>query len=270
MKEESKKLSAVVISENEEDVIEACLNSLCFCDEIILVDGGSKDRTIEIASRNSIVRIINHSSSEGGIHFNKNLGAKEAKGEWILSIDADEVVNSKLAGEILNTIERAEFHAYYLKRKTFFLGKWIRHCGWWPGKVIRLWKKGHAEWPLEVHLTPSAKEPCGLLEESLEHYSYRSVNDWIRKATHFSGCEAVEFKQKKELPNNLKLCYEITLLPALTFIKKLLFQSAWRDGIHGIVIAGSAAFAVWLRGVKKWEMKITGNVPNLGGRKGSL
>ncbi len=260
-------LSAAVIAENEEHIIGRTLEALKFCDELVLVDGGSTDRTIEIAEAAG-ARVIRHSSSERGIHFNKNLAASEAKGEWILSIDADEVVSADLAAEIKATIATSRFPCYRVARRTWFLGKWIRHSGWWPGYVVRLWKKGHTEWPMEVHRVPDPHGACGSLNEPLDHFSYTDLADWGRKVLHFSGCEAVESERRGESLKGARLLRELTLSPALVFIRKLVFMQGWKDGVHGFVIAGSAAFATWMRAARRWEMDVLGKKPDLGGRSG--
>lgn len=258
------RISAVVIAENEEHVIEACLKSLAFCDELILVDGGSTDRTVEIAQRLG-ARVIHHPSGTHGIHYNKNLGAREANGDWILSIDADEQVSPELAAELREMI-RKNLPCYRVARRTYFLGKWIKHCGWWPGYVVRLWKKGHTEWPPEVHQVPDPHGECGTLENPLDHYSYVDIEDWGRKVLHFSGCEAVEAQNRGEKIGRGALVYALSVRPAFIFLQKLVVMSAWKDGMHGLVISGSAAFASWLRAVRRWEMDVTGKKPQLGGR----
>lgn len=260
-------LSAVVIAENEEPIIGRCLEALAFCDEIVLVDGGSTDRTIELA-REKGARIIEHSSLERGIHFNKNLGAEAATGDWILSIDADEIVSPELATEIRAALATGTSTCYRLSRRTWFLGRWIRHSGWWPGQVIRLWKRGATRWPLEVHGVPAASGPVGALHAPLDHHSYADLADWGRKVMHFSGCEAVERLARGAAPGRVELILGLTLRPLAVFARKLIWLSGWRDGHHGLVVAGSAAFATWLRYARLWECGLTGKPPALGGRKG--
>lgn len=260
------RLSAVVAAENEDDVIARCLKSLAFCDEIVLVDGGSTDRTVEIAQSLG-ARVIAHDSGVLGIHHNKNLGAESADGDWILSIDADEEVGTDLAREIRSAVAEGSCDSYRIPRRTYFLGQWIRHSGWWPGYVIRLFRKGHTEWPLEVHDVPKANGPSGTLTHPIEHYSYDSLSDWVRKADHFSGCEAEEAIRRGEAPRGAGLFLGLTLYPVAIFLNKIVRASAWKDGMPGIVIAGSAAFASWLRAAKAWEVKATGRRHDLGGRE---
>lgn len=260
------RISAVVICENEAHIIGKCLESLRFCDEIVVVDGGSRDQTIAIAETAG-ARIIRHPSSAHGIHYNKNLGATEAAGEWILSIDADEVVPKELADEIRAVITTPEFPCYQVARRTYFLGDWIRHSGWWPGYVIRLWKKGHTEWPMEVHRVPDPHGPFGTLRNPLDHFSYIDLADWGRKVIHFSGCEAVETQNRGEKLEGLRLIYALSLRPVMIFVRKLFFMNGWRDGMRGLIIAGSAAFASWLRAARIWELE-SGIRPDLGGRTG--
>lgn len=263
----SPKLSAAVIAENEEHIIGRCLRALAFCDEIVLVDGGSTDRTVAIAEEAG-AKVIRHSSSERGIHFNKNLAAQAATGDWILSIDADEIVSPELAREIRRAIEAARLDCWRVARRTWFLGKWIRHSGWWPGYVIRLWRSGHTEWPMEVHRVPEAHGPFGTLEEPLDHHSYVDLADWGRKVVHFSGCEVVEASRRGETLSGSRLARALSIDPALVFVRKLVFMQGWRDGMHGLVIAGSAAFASWMRAARRWEMDVLGKEPDLGGRGG--
>jgi glycosyltransferase involved in cell wall biosynthesis len=261
------RLSAVVIAENEEHIIGRSLASLSFCDEIVLVDGGSRDDTISIAAA-ADARVILHSSLKHGIHFNKNLGADEATGDWILSIDADEIVSGELAREIRAVIQDPKYPCFRVARRTWFLGRWIRHSGWWPGYVVRLWKKGHTQWPMEVHRLPDPKGPCGTLSEPLDHHSYVDLADWIRKVGHFSGCEAVEAWERGERLEGFAVVRALTVRPLSVFLRKLILASAWRDGVHGLVIAGSAAIASWLRAARLWEIGVLGRKPVLGGRRG--
>ncbi len=268
------RLSAAVIAENESPVIRRCLESLSFCDEIVLVDGGSTDDTVAVASAVPGVRVIRHSSGQHGIHYNKNLAASETTGEWILSLDADEVVTPELAGEIRRVISSPGPPCYRIARRTYFLGRWIRHCGWWPGYVVRLWKRGHTEWPLEVHRVPDpagrdGTGRAGTLETPLEHHSYTDLADWGRKVVHFSGCEAVEAHRRGERLSGAGLVYALSLRPALVFLRKLVLLSGWRDGVHGLLVCGSAACATWLRAARLWEIQVTGRFPSLGGRAGA-
>lgn len=261
------RLSACVIAENESRIIARCLDSLSFCDEIVLVDGGSVDDTVRVAEAHG-ARVIRHPSSDGGIHFNKNLAAREATGDWILSIDADEVVTAELAAEIRAAVESGAYDSYDLPRRTWFLGEWIHHSGWWPAHIVRLWRKGVTEWPLEVHRVPTPGTRLGHLTQPLEHYSYESLADWGRKVIHFAGCEAEEAWRRGERPRAIALAWRLTLQPPLVFLRKLVLLSAWRDGFRGLIIASSAAFASWLRSAMLWEILITGAHPDLGGRPG--
>ncbi len=261
-------IAAAVIAENEAHILERCLRALSFCDEIIVVDGGSTDGSDRIAEACG-ARVIRHSSGDGGIHANKNRALEAATADWVLSIDADEVVSPELAAEIRAAIAAPDARpAYRVSRRTWFLGRWIRHCGWWPGHVVRLWTRGLTSWPLEVHRVPDPKGPCGTLAEPLDHYSYADVADWGRKVLHFSGCEAVEARRRGERPGSALLAWNLTAGPFIVFLKKMILQSAWRDGMAGLIIAGSAAFATWLRAVRAWEIDALGREPELGGRPG--
>ena len=141
------RISVVIAAKDEEVHIGACLESVQWADEIVVVDDGSNDRTVEIAEALN-ARVL-HNDSAGVFHINKNLGLQSALCEWILSLDADEIIPEELAAEIQESVSRAGIDGFYLNRKNFFLGKWIRHCGWFPDHIIRLFRNGATEWPLE-------------------------------------------------------------------------------------------------------------------------
>ncbi|NDC25513.1 MAG: glycosyltransferase family 2 protein, partial [Proteobacteria bacterium] len=142
-------LSAVVITRNEEKRIEQCLSSLSFCDEVIVVDSGSVDKTCEIARKLSAQVVIREWE---GYAAQKNFANSLAKGKWILSIDADEEVSSNLKQEILSVITNTQNTAFLVPRRTIHSGQWIRHGGWYPNRLIRLFQKDKAQWvDEEIH-----------------------------------------------------------------------------------------------------------------------
>ena len=136
------RLSAIVITKNEEENIGDCLESLSFVDEIILVDSESTDRTVEIAKKFTKSVFVTSWKGYGGT---KQFGLEKAKGDWVLWLDADERVPNSLADEILRMLdEEPPFAGFQMPRKAFFLGRWIRHSGWYPGYIIRLFRRTEA------------------------------------------------------------------------------------------------------------------------------
>ncbi|RMH54665.1 MAG: glycosyltransferase family 2 protein [Candidatus Hydrogenedentota bacterium] len=258
-------ITAVVITENEEERIEACLRSLRFCAEILVVDGGSVDRTVERA-RPFADRIIEHSASEVGLNGNKNLGAEEARHEWILSVDADEIVPLELADEIRDVLKDPQYDGYEVARRTYLLDCWIRSCGWWPGYVVRLYRKEKVSWPPGVHETPSVPGGAGRLKTPLEHYSFPSIGLYLRKLDHFTRCEAREKWERGERLTAGNAPWHLFFKPMIVFVKKYLFQRGFFDGLAGFFVSVSAALAVFFNYIRLWEIQRTGKIPSQGGR----
>ena len=149
-------ISAVIATKNEERNVRECLESIKWVDEIVVVDDKSNDNTTKICREFAATIILN--DSKGSFHINKNLGLDSSRGDWILSIDADERVTPELSREIQDVIVSSDNLGYYINRKNYFLGKWIRGNGWYPDYIIRLFRRGVTRWPLEIHDVPKIAE----------------------------------------------------------------------------------------------------------------
>lgn len=262
------RISAAFAVQDEAHHIGAALASVSFCDEIVVVDGGSRDATVEIARRAG-ARVIEHPSSDGGIHANKNRAIAAATGDWILSLDADERVPEALAEDIREALRLSEAsgstgpHAYRISRRTYWGKNWVKSCGWWPSETIRLFRKGATQWPLEVHRVPVHAGPTGRLKTPLEHFSVKDWGDWLRKVRHFSGCEAVEMHRAGR---RVSFFRDILLAPKITFLRKYLLQGGWREGRIGLYVSFSAALAVFFKYARLAEIEAGGERPDLGER----
>ena len=146
------RLSVTLATLNEAEHLDACLRAVSWADEIVVVDDGSTDGTVEVARQHTDRVIVR--PSHGNFHANKNLAIQTATGNWILSLDADEIVPPELGAEIRAAIEVTRHAAFRLGRRNYFLGRWIRHGGWYPDRIIRLFRRGITEWPLEIHWVP--------------------------------------------------------------------------------------------------------------------
>lgn len=239
------KLSAIVITRNEEANLERCLRSVDWADEIIVVDSGSTDKTVEIAKSFSAT-VFNPEWK--GFGPGKQYALEQASGDWIISIDADEEVSFTLKGEIIELIkEEPEYSGYCIPRKTQFLGKWILHSGWYPDYVLRLFRKSAGRFtPALVHEKVELNGPAGRLNNPLLHYSYPTLEDYVRKLDHYSTLRAAELFQAG------KRCtvYCLTVKPVLSFFRKLIFQSGWRDGWEGFLIASLTSAGTLLKYAK--------------------
>lgn len=247
---EKVKLSVAIIAYNEERNIERALSSVSWADEIIVVDSQSTDRTVEIARRYTDKVVIH--PWQGHI-AQKNFALSLATNEWVLSIDADEEVSPKLANSIKKILaEGPKFDGYMVKRKVFYLGKWIKHCGWYPDYRIRLVKKDKAHWGGEsVHdLLIVDGKVAKIKDGDLYHYSYRDISDHIAKIQSYTTTMA---KNKFELGKRAHW-YDLLFRPIFSFVKKYIFQLGFLDGIYGFIICSLTSYYVFLKYLKLWEL----------------
>jgi glycosyltransferase involved in cell wall biosynthesis len=249
------KLSVVIAARNEEKNIRNCLESVKWADEIIVIDDASTDRTSEIARL--FTENVFSRESHRDFHRNKNFGLGKATSEWILSLDADEVIPPELAQEIKQTIESSLLLGYCLNRKNFFLGKWIKGCGWWPDSILRLFRKGVTHWPLAIHDVPQIedKKRVGLLKYSFLHYSYFSLNQYLEKFNLYTTQLA-----KEEYAKGVRLSFKTFFLlfflkPFYWFVKKYIFLRGFQDGFRGFFICFSSALTIFVTYSKLWEIQ---------------
>jgi glycosyltransferase involved in cell wall biosynthesis len=245
------KLSAVIVTFNEEENIRDCLESVKgLVDEIVVVDSGSKDRTCEICKEYT-ERVIYHKWSG---HVNqKNYAISLAKGEWVLCLDADERVSDDLAKEIQNLIQGSLniFDGYYIPRKVYYLGRWISHCGWYPDYKLRLFRKGKGIWTgVDPHDRVSLNGRKAYLTNPLLHFPYKSIYHHIEKINNYTTIIA---KEKYQMGRKSNLT-DILFKPPLTFIKKYLLKGGFREGIPGFLISILSSYYVFLKYGKLWEL----------------
>lgn len=245
------KISACIITYNEEDRIEETLKSLFeVADEIIVVDAFSTDKTPEIV-RNYNVRFFQRKWD--GYSNQKNFAISQVKYPWILSIDADELISSELKKEILELKKgEPENDGFSFRRKTFYLGKWIRHSGWYPDKKIRLFRKESAYWEGDyVHEKLVFKGKVKELRGELLHYSYRNLSDHVLRIERYSTLAAEKLLKEGEKSSYLK----ILLLPLFTFLRGFIFKRGFLDGIHGLIISFFSSYYVFLKFAKLLELQ---------------
>ncbi len=248
-------VSVVLATLNEAANLEACLQSVEWADEIIVVDDGSTDGTPGIAKRFADKVIVRPSG--GKFHANQNLAIQMSTHEWILSLDADEVVPADLAKEIRQVIEHTSYAAFRLGRRNHFLGRWIRHGGWYPDRVIRLFRKGATEWPLNLHSEPPAPSPetVGDLEVELLHYSYRSFEQYFEKFNRFTNMLAREACERGDTSGFRDVVLNLVVRPAAWALYKYVWLGGFRDGLHGFFIALSSALVIQVTFCKLWELR---------------
>ncbi len=243
------RLSAIVITHNEEADIEACLRNLEWADETVVVDAISTDRTCEIARR--FTPNVFQKAWEGYAAA-REYALSRATGDWVLSIDADERVTPELRAEIEQTLRAPRFDGYLIPRKAYFLGKWIRHCGWYPGRVMRLVRRERAHvTDRMVHEGLRVEGTVGTLENHILHYTYPTVRSYFARFDRYTSLAADELHLDGKRPT----LADILLRPPFQFIKMYVLKLGVLDGLQGLILCAFSSFYVLVKYVKLWEIE---------------
>lgn len=239
------KISATIITCNEERNLPRALESLRCCDEILVVDSGSTDRTMELAERYG-ARVLE--ANWRGYAGQKNYASDQASNDWILSLDADEALSEDLEGEIWQLKKNGpEFDAYTMPRLAQYLGKWILYSGWYPDRKIRLFDRRKATWIGEyVHESVRVNGTVGELRGNLLHYTCGSITEHIKTMDRYTTLAAEEIAANKRKVG----LRHVLLDPAWTFFKTYVLQQGFRDGLEGLTIAYFAAMYTYLKYAK--------------------
>ncbi|MBI5403515.1 MAG: glycosyltransferase family 2 protein [Ignavibacteriae bacterium] len=242
-------LSVTIICKNEEENIRECLESVKWADEIIVVDGLSTDKTAEIAKEYTD-KIFTEEWK--GFARQRESALLKTSNEWIFPIDADERCTPELKNEILEVIKSGKGPAgYRIPRKTFFLGKWIKHCGWYPGYQTRLFQKSRTRVTDRlVHEGYEVDGEQGYLKGDILHYSVTSITDYMRKVNQYSSLQAVEKANKKEIKFS-----DLLLRPVAAHIQNFIFKKGFLDGVHGLMVTNFDIITNMLTYMKAWEIQ---------------
>lgn len=239
------KISATIITLNEERNLPRAIESLRCCDEIVVVDSGSTDKTIAIAERYG-ARVV--CQPWLGYAKQKNAAAAAASYDWILSLDADEALSEELEGEIwaLKT-DGPKFDAYTMPRLAQYIGRWIQHSGWYPDRKIRLYHREKARWEGDfVHESVKTSGTVGQLESNLLHFTCDTFAQHFRSLDRYTSLAADELIARQK-PLSAR---HLTLDPAWSFMRSFFVQRGYRDGMHGLAIAWMAALYTFLKYAK--------------------
>ena len=247
------KIGAIVLTRDSEGVIEDCLRSLAWVNQIVVVDSGSKDKTIKIAEKYGAKFVI---SKEDGFSEKRNKGAEEVTEEWLLYIDSDERVIPALRDEIMQLINKSinQFSAYAIPRRNIILGKELKHGGWWPDYVKRLFLKSKFKrWKGELHEEPQFEGELGHLESPLVHLKHDNLSDMVDKTNEWSEIEA-RLMYKAGHPN----MNVARFLSAMTreFWLRMVKYRAFLDGAEGIMYAFYQVYSRFISYAKLWEKQL--------------
>lgn len=238
-------LSVIIIARNEARHIEACLASVAFADQWVVVDSDSTDNTAELA-RNFGAQVV-VTQDWPGFGAQKNRALDLATGDWVLSIDADERVTPELAAEIRATLSNPGFKAYEIPRLSSFCGKPIRHSGWWPDYVLRLFERGSARFTdAAVHERVMPSGPAGRLRAHFTHQAYDNLDALLVKINRYSTDAAAMMHARGKTTSIMGAVGH----GVWTFIRIYLIRRGFLDGRHGFVLAATAAAGSFFRYAK--------------------
>lgn len=241
------KLSVTIITLNEEANIRDALESVKWADEIVVVDSGSGDKTVDICKE--YTDKVFYNQWPGHIE-QKNLAIEKVTHNWILSIDADERVTPELASEIRGVLKGPKADAYAVPRRVFYLGRWIDHS-WYPDYKVRLFRKEKGRWGgINPHDKVMVNGTLERLKGDLLHYSYKDISHHVNTMNSFTTTSAMEHLKLGRRAGLLDLLFR----PAGMFIKKYILKQGFRDGLPGFIIAVSSAYYVFLKYAKLWEL----------------
>ncbi len=247
----SEKLSALVITLNEEENIREYLENMSFADEIIVVDSGSTDKTLDIVREFPDVKLIHHDF----VNFSsqKNFAINQANYDWVIFFDADERMDDALKEEIRQIINDPKAKdAYLMYRRFYFMGKHIKHSGWRNDRAVRLFRKDKCKYGSQkyVHETIECNGEVERAKNKLDHYSYRSFEEYNRKLDLYSKLKAQELYEKKVYPNP----FHFIVKPSFRFLHHFVFGLGFLDGKEGYIISRVYAYYVFKRYVFLWRL----------------
>ncbi|MFY9270196.1 MAG: glycosyltransferase family 2 protein [Candidatus Manganitrophaceae bacterium] len=250
------KVSVTIITLNEEANLPACLDSLKWADEIVVVDSESRDQTVQIA-KDFGCRVL--TNPWPGHKEQKNVAVEVASHEWIFSVDADERLTPEIQREVRKIVsDPNSMDGYAFPRKNYFLGKWMRHGGWYPDRVLRLFRKSKGHFgginPHDKVMISSGK--VGALPYPITHLTYTSFDQYLIKQDAYSRIGAEElFKSGKSGRTRRVTSLSLTGKFAGKFLETYLWKGGCLDGLHGLIASLGGAYFAALRLARLWELR---------------
>ena len=244
------KISVAIITKNEEANIRACLESVRWADDLVVVDSGSTDQTLQIC-REYPARIFVEEWK--GFARQKNSAIAKTRHQWVLSLDADERIPLKLKEEIEKEINQDRpCNGYFIARKNFFAGRWIRHCGWFPDYNLRLFRKSRGRFQERaVHERVQIEGKAERLQNFLIHETYHSVGDFLQRMDRYSTLAAREMDQEGK---QFRI-FDLLFRPPFTFFQMYLIRLGFLEGYWGFLLSGLYSFYTFTKYSKLRELK---------------
>ena len=226
------KISVAIITKNEGQNIRECLESVKWADEIVVIDNGSTDETLKICGE---YRARVFPEDWKGYSDQKNSAIEKTRNEWVLSLDADERIGPELRQEIEGALQgNPSVDGYFIARKNFFLGRWIRHCGWYPDLNLRLFRKSRGRFQERaVHEKVDLQGKSATLKNPLIHETYRSLSDFFQRMDRYSTLAA------REMSREGRRCRFVDVLfrPPLTFLQMYVLRAGFLEGYFGFLLS---------------------------------
>jgi glycosyltransferase involved in cell wall biosynthesis len=247
------KISVILIVKNEAAKIKRCLEAVRGFDEIVIVDQSSTDETVALCRPYTDKIFIVEAKSF--CEPDRILAVSKAQNEWIFYIDADEVVTPSLKAEIDSLLDDSpRYNSYYVSRKNIFLGRWIRGSGWFPARVLRLFKKDAVVFPERIHEDIKPLGEAGMLEEPLIHYTCENFRAYLEKIRRYTSISAEQAYKKGDRVTALNFLVRLGVLPVLYFFYKLVYKKGFIDGFYGVLIASLTFWTVFSTNLKLWRL----------------
>ena len=243
-------ITAIVLAKNEEKDIGACLDSLSWCDEMLVIDDNSTDKTVEIAKKKG-ARVITH-AMQGNFANQRNFGLEKAKNEWVLFIDADERVSSPLWYEIMQETNESigQYTGFYVARLDTMWGQVLKHGETGNTKLLRLAKKHVGKWQGRVHETWKISGKTGMLKNQLDHFPHETVEEFLKEINFYTDLRSADLFERK-----VKAYWWSPLVyPIAKFNLNYIGRRGFQDGLPGLVFAMIMSFHSFLVRSKLWLM----------------
>ncbi len=245
------KISVLIPTYNEAMNIEGCLQSVAWADEVIVLDSFSEDNTVEIAKKYT-EKVYQHEYINSANQKNWALDNIEFKNKWLLIVDADERCTPELQNSIESKPEKPDCDGYWIYRQSYFMGKRIKHCGWDKDKVLRLFRRDKGRYEeKEVHAKLELGGKEGVLEGKFEHYTYRYFESYFEKFNRYTTWGANDLYKRGKKAS----IFKIITRPTYRFIRTYIFNLGLLDGVHGLILSTLAAFSVFTKYIKCWQLQ---------------